>query len=137
MTDVHLCQPLTPSGSSYTTAWPLRDPLLQNLPFDGSTLQTQPSEWLPLKPIPLHLTFHAMHTSAAHPRPLQPRVSASTGTCPPGTRCPMDAGNERALTASLRMPKPPEHSPITPDTGPPGHQDSEPVPRSVQRGATR
>lgn len=69
-TDVH------PSPLGAATPQPGRraTPLLQNLPFNCSTLQTWPSEQLPLKPVPLHLAFHAMHTSAAHP-------SAPTGPC--------------------------------------------------------
>lgn len=40
----------------------------------------------------------------------------------------MDAGNERAPTANLRMPKPPEHSPITPHTGPLATRTQSPFP---------
>ena len=41
----------------------------------------------------------------------------------------MDAGNERAPTTSLRMPKPPEHSPITPHTGPLATRTQSPFPK--------
>lgn len=40
----------------------------------------------------------------------------------------MDAGNERAPTAGLRMLKPPEHSPITPHTGSPATRTQIPFP---------
>lgn len=130
MTDIHLCQPPCSLWEQPHHSLATAKPLLQNLPFDDSTLQTPLSGCLSSPSHCTDLPCHAQ-SSATHPRPPQApvtRISVPTGTCPPGTRCPMDAGNERAPTANLRMPKPPEHSPITPHTGPLATRTQSPFP---------